>query len=96
MLGFFGGGEDSQYYKDFVALEQDKHTLDHGVWDFMYSFDMALAREAGCFDAEDGEDWNQEVCIEFKKVISSYLYADGTFANVLVFSAAFRATTSGW
>ena len=70
MLGFFGGGEESSFFKDFVALEQDKHALDHGVWDFMYSFSMDLAREAGCFDAEDGEAWDQRVCIEFKKVSS--------------------------
>jgi hypothetical protein len=57
-----------------VKLEQDKHTLDHGVWDFHYSFDMDLAKEAGCDDAEDGPGWKGPVCINFKKVALS-LYA---------------------
>jgi hypothetical protein len=73
--GFFRGGSESSYFQDFVKLEKDKHTLDHGVWDFMYSFDLEVAKEAGCYDAEDGLSWNGPVCLNFKKVCDLFIMA---------------------
>jgi hypothetical protein len=39
-----------------------------GEWPFLYSFDKEIARAAGCYEAEDGEEWDGTVCIVINKV----------------------------
>ena len=75
LAGFFPtDGEASSFFEDFSSLAKspdsiwEEAEMTHGTWPFYYSFDDAIAREAGCYEAEDGDKWDGSVCIILHKV----------------------------
>ena len=72
VAGFFLD-ESSEFFTDFSDLATNPGTVweeasMEGEWPFLYSFDKEIARAAGCYEAEDGEEWDGTVCIVINKV----------------------------
>lgn len=60
IVAFFPKGKSEPLFLGYKALADDHTiwegtTMDHEKWPFLYSFDLEIAKEAGCYDAETAD-----------------------------------------